>query len=131
MSIDTFPAVIVFTITIVSGTVWEDEHGAGLFYREVSEIPDDHYKEIINHTSKPIAFTEIGWHSAPSPIGWESSQEEQAEFISKFFELTKELDVEITIWSFMYDLDIFEPFNTMGLINADGEEKSAWEEWVK
>ncbi|RLD08839.1 MAG: hypothetical protein DRI65_01050 [Chloroflexota bacterium] len=103
----------------------------GLFYRNVSDIPDDHYTEIIAHTSKPIAFTEIGWHSDPRPEGWESSQKEQAEFISRFFELTKTMNVEMAVWSFMYDLDVFEPFNTMGLITRDGVEKLSWQEWVK
>ncbi len=103
----------------------------GLFYRNVSDIPDDHYTEIKDHTSKPIAFTEIGWHSAPSPAGWESSEVEQAEFIEKFFELTQDLDLEVVVWSFMYDLEVFQPFDSMGLIDRDGNEKVGWEAWVK
>lgn len=103
----------------------------GLFYRDVSDIPDDHYTEIRTHTSKPIAFTEIGWHSDPSPAGWESSQEEQAAFINKFFDLTNELELEVAVWSFMYDMEIFEPFNSMGLIDRDGNEKAGWEDWVR
>ena len=31
----------------------------------------------------------------------------------------------------MYDIDIFEPFNTMGLISNEGKEKLAWQEWIK
>ncbi|MFC1802394.1 hypothetical protein ACFL0D_00325 [Thermoproteota archaeon] len=102
-----------------------------LFYRNVSDIPIDHYTEILSYVSKPIAFTEIGWHSATSPTGWESSEQEQAEFIETFFELTKDLDVEIAVWTFMYDLGMFEPFNTMGLINSEGKEKLAWNNWIK
>lgn len=34
LSTDTVPAVIGFTITNGTGTVWEDEHGPGLWYRE-------------------------------------------------------------------------------------------------
>jgi hypothetical protein len=103
----------------------------GIFYRDVSDIPDNHYTEIKTHTTKPIAFMEIGWHSAASPMGWESSEEEQAEFIRTFNDLTKDLNVEIAVWSFMYDIDIFEPFNTMGLISNEGKEKLAWQEWIK
>ena len=102
----------------------------GIFYKNVSDIPEDHYTEISAHTTKPIAFTEIGWHAAPSPTGWESSEEEQAEFIRTFFDLTKELNVEIAVWSFMYDPDIFEPFDSMGLIKDDGTKRLAWKEWV-
>jgi hypothetical protein len=103
----------------------------GLFYRDVSDIPDDHYTEIKNHTSKPIAFTEIGWHSVASPAGWESSEAEQAEFIYKFFDLTRDLDLEVAVWSFMYDLEVFQPFDSMGLIDRDGNEKAGWEAWAK
>lgn len=103
----------------------------GLFYRDVSDIPDDHYSEIQAHTSKPIGFTEIGWHSAPSPAGWESSQEEQAAFINRLYDLTETLDVEVMVWSFMYDLEVFEPFDTMGLIDRDGYEKMGWDVWIK
>ncbi|MBU0456863.1 MAG: hypothetical protein ABH824_01670 [Nanoarchaeota archaeon] len=101
----------------------------GLFYRDPADLPEDHYAEIKSHTDKPIAFTEIGWHSAASPKGWESSEEEQAEFAKKFFELTKDLDTEIVIWTFMYAPDIFEPFDSMGLINKDGNPKKVYNIW--
>lgn len=103
----------------------------GLVYRDVTNIPVDYYTEIREHTSLPIAFMEIGWHSAASPAGWESSQEEQTEFIRTFFNLTQDLPVEVAVWSFMYDIGTFEPFNSMGLIDHRGNEKTAWEEWVK
>lgn len=102
----------------------------GLVYKDPSEIPADYYTEITLHTDKPIAFTEMGWHSAASPQGWESSEEEQAEFITTFFNLTKDLNKEIIIWSFMYDPDTIEPFNSMGLRNSDGTAKSAWNVWI-
>ena len=113
-----------FKLDIVAFTTYP-----GLFYKDVSDIPRDHYSEILSHVSKQIAFTEIGWHSGDSPTGWESSEAEQAEFINKFFELTEGLDVEVAIWSFMYDSDTFEPFNSMGLIARDGHEKLALEVW--
>ncbi|MBU1112003.1 MAG: hypothetical protein KJ896_04440 [Nanoarchaeota archaeon] len=103
----------------------------GLFYRDVSDIPEDHYTEIQLHTTKPIAFTEMGWHSAASPLGWESSEEEQAEFISTFFQFTENLELELVIWSFMYSPDIFEPFDSMGLIKTDGTTKLSWDAWLE
>ncbi|MCP3682393.1 MAG: hypothetical protein GY861_06845 [bacterium] len=103
----------------------------GIFYMDPSDIPNDHYTEITKHTTKPIGFTEIGWHSEASPQGWESSDAEQAEFIEKFFTLTKDLNVKITIWSFMYDLDGMEPFRSMGLRRSDGSAKPAWDAWLK
>lgn len=102
----------------------------GLFYRDVTDIPNDHYSEILSHVSKPVAFTEIGWHSASSPVGWESSESEQAEFIYAFYDLTKHMEVEIAVWSFMYDPDIIEPFNSMGLIDEDDHARLAWDVWI-
>lgn len=102
----------------------------GLIYKTPSEIPPDYYTEITSHTDKPVAFAEIGWHSAASPPGWESSEAEQAEFIRTFFRLTKDVTIEFAIWSFLYDPDIFEPFNTMGLYSSDGNAKLSWNAWI-
>ena len=103
----------------------------GLIYKNPSDIPSNHYAEIKSHTSKNIAFTEIGWHSGASPKGWESSEEEQAEFVAVFFELSRDLNKELVFWSFMYDQDTFEPFNSMGLRRRDdGTAKLAWNEWL-
>jgi hypothetical protein len=103
----------------------------GLIYKSPADIPADYYAEIKSHTDKPIAFTEIGWHSSSSPTGWESSDAEQAEFIVKFFNLTAGLEAEIDIWSFMYDQNTIEPFNSMGLRRADGSARPAWDEWLR
>jgi hypothetical protein len=103
----------------------------GLIYKSPSEIPADYYTEVKSHTAKPIAFTEIGWHSDASPAGWESSDAEQAEFVVTFFNLTKDLNKELAIWSFLYDQDTVEPFNSMGLLRrSDGTAKPAWNEWL-
>jgi len=103
----------------------------GLIYSNPSDIPSDYYSEIKFHTSKTIAFTEIGWHSGAAPYGWESSDSEQAKFITTFFNLTKDLSMEFVIWSFMYDQDTFEPFNSMGLRRReDGSAKPAWIAWI-
>jgi len=115
---------IVFQLELMKGlTMWEIEENEahwglinrfksdiaafttypGLFYRDPSAIPEDPYTEIQYRTTKPIAFTEIGWHSEASPQGWESSEQKQAEFVDTFFRLTKDLNIKIAIWSFMYD----------------------------
>ena len=102
----------------------------GLIYPNPSEIPADYYSEIKSHTTKPIAFTEIGWHSAASPKGWESSESEQAEFVKIFFNRTTGLNSEFIVWSFLYDQKTIEPFNSMGLYGTDGNAKTAWAEWL-
>jgi hypothetical protein len=103
----------------------------GLIYNDPSEIPTEYYTEITSHTNKSIAFTEIGWHSNTSPLGWESSEAEQAAFLTTFFNLTKELNAEFVIYSFLFDQDTIEPFNSMGLIDQDGNKKLAWDTWLQ
>jgi len=102
----------------------------GLVYKDPSGIPDDYYLEIASHTSKPVAFTEIGWHSKDSPLGWESSEEEQSRFVERFFALTRKLDRKILIWSFLYDQNTFEPFNSMGLLRGDSTPRPVWNTWI-
>ncbi|OGO36139.1 MAG: hypothetical protein A2147_08820 [Chloroflexi bacterium RBG_16_57_8] len=115
----------VFPTDIVAFTTYP-----GLIYRSPDEIPQDYYTEIRQHTTKPVAFTEIGWHTASSPRGWESSEAEQAEFVKTFFRLTETLDKELVLWSFLYDQDTFQPFDSMGLWSKDGP-REAWAEWQK
>ncbi len=102
-----------------------------LVYKDPSDIPEDHYTEINEHVSKPIAFTENGWYTEAYPPGWESSEEEQAEYVSRFFELTRDLDVEMTIWSFMYDPETIQPFDSMGLRRNDGTARPSWDAWIR
>jgi hypothetical protein len=93
-----------------------------LVYKNPSDMPEDYYSEIASYTNKTIAFSEIGW---PSGNGLE---EEQSDFIKKFFTLTKNIDTEFFIWSFLYDQDALKPFDSMGLCSKDGKKQSfdAW-----
>ena len=102
----------------------------GLIYTSPDQLPADYYYEIQLHTTKPIAFTEIGWHSAATPTGWESSENEQADFVTKFFALTSDVHPKMTIWSFLYDQNTVVPFNSMGLWRTDGTAKQAWNFWI-
>lgn len=103
----------------------------GLIYSQPTDLPTDYYLVIARSTTKPIAFTEIGWHSAGSPAGWESSEAEQAEFIRVFLDRTKDLSPTFILWSFLFDQNTIEPFRSMGLYRSDGGAKAAWNEWVK
>ena len=114
-----------FKHDLVSFTTYPD-----LIYKSPKDLPEDYYSEIAEHTSKPIAFTEIGWHSEASPLGWESSPEIQAEYIERFINLTDSLNVEMMLWSFMYDPPSFEPFRSMGFHDSEGNSRPAWEIWL-
>ncbi len=115
-----------FTSDIVAFTTYPC-----LVYKNPLDIPEDYYTEISSHTEKPVAFTEIGWHTEASPSGWESSEAEQAAFIEKFFRLTEDFNPKLCIWSFLYDQDTIEPFRSMGLYHKNGKPKKGWNAWLE
>ena len=101
-----------------------------LIYKSPQDMPANYYSEITNYTSKPLAFTEMGWHSEASPIGWESDPDEQAEYVAQFVNLTEGINVEMMLWSFMYDPLTVEPFRSMGFYDTDGNSRPSWEIWT-
>ncbi|NYZ77284.1 hypothetical protein H0O02_03135 [Candidatus Micrarchaeota archaeon] len=101
-----------------------------LVFKDPADIPADYYTEISQHTTKPIAFTEIGWYSEAYPPGWESSDAKQAQYVTRLFELTDGMDVEVMVWSFLYDPGTEAPFDSMGLLNDDGTERPALDAWM-
>jgi len=90
-------------------------------YDTIDEIPDDYYSEIRKHTNKKIAFTELGWQNG------------EGAFISRFLNLTEDLDMEFVLWIFMHDTKLTEnnPFPDVGLRRYDGTPKGAWFAWKK
>jgi hypothetical protein len=104
-------------------------------YKDPSGIPDDYYTRIEQHTSKPIAFTEIGWISS---AGQGSSEQEQAEFLVRFLELTDGMDVEMINWLFLHEVElsgivakVTQPeTSTISLKNADGSKKEIYDLWL-
>jgi hypothetical protein len=102
----------------------------GLVYRNPAEIPPDYYEEIASHTTRRICLTESGWHSEPRPLGWESSEAEQAAFVDSFFVRLSAPQTEMAIWSFLYDPAAPEPFDSMGFFRRDGAAKQAWSRWT-
>jgi hypothetical protein len=52
-------------------------------------------------------------------------------FIARFFAPTKEVKPLVTIWSFLYDQDVPEPFTTMGLLAKGSSGSKAWDAWLR
>lgn len=91
---------------------------------------------------KPIAFFQIG---VPSENGVDemrgaifASPETQARFLERFMELTKDFDVELVVWRFLFDYPEVQSlgygpyFRTSGLITEKREPKpilSIWKKW--
>lgn len=101
----------------------------GLIYKTPSEIPTNYYTEITSHTAKPIVFTEIGWPSASEAKGWDSTPEQQATFVNRFFELAGPVNPQLAIWPFAYDPPATPPFSSVGLANKTGVHRPAWDSW--
>jgi hypothetical protein len=105
-------------------------------FNDPEDIPENYYSKLKNFTSKPIAFTEIGWISAKEK---QSSEEEQARFLKRFLKLTKNLKIEMINWLFLHETKlsgisalISEPeTSTIALKKADSTKKKVYEEWLK
>ncbi len=100
----------------------------GLIYKDPADIPADYYREAAGHINKPLAYAEVGWFRT-GPVGWESSVEEQAAFIERFFSLTGG-NSRFSVWPFLYDQPVPEPATTMGLLQKIEETSAAWEAWL-
>ena len=103
-----------------------------IIFKDPSEMPDDYYTEISKHTPKPVVFTEIGWLAGAAIPGWESSEQEQAAFVTRFKEMVAPLNPQVLLYSFLYDPPATAlplAFDKIGLMRADGTPRPAWEVW--
>lgn len=99
----------------------------GPWFGNPAAIPDDYYRQLADHTAKPILITESGWPS--SGIGSPASQQA---YLDRLVGLTDGLDVRLWVWWFLHDWsgDGFDPvFRSMGLRTSGGLPKPAWETW--
>ncbi len=100
-------------------------------YNTPTEIPEDYYTEIKDHTSKPIMITETGWPS--KNVGSvKGSTELQIEYLKILLERTESLNLEALIWVFPHDINTGIAgglFDSISLKENDGDEKPAFEYW--
>ncbi|MDI6769262.1 MAG: hypothetical protein QMD04_06260 [Anaerolineales bacterium] len=110
-----------------------------LLYASPDDLPANYYAVIAEHTSRPIAFSEIGWPSAPfanaPDLPYGGSQDEQAAFVRRFFELANGLDLSLALWSFPHDPAgrINPAFLSISLRHNNGTSKPAlavWQEMI-
>jgi len=101
-----------------------------LIFKNPNDMPLNYYCEIKDHTTKPIAFTEIGWFWEGYP-GWESNKTEEADFVIRYFNITKGLNPIFNIWAFLYNSSLIPPpFNKMALLSIYEETSPAWIAWI-
>ncbi len=73
-------------------------------YAAPSAIPPGHYDGIAARWSGPVVFTETGWKAQAHPP-WPGSEADQADFVPRFFELTRDLDILYASWLLLHDWD--------------------------
>jgi len=104
-------------------------------FSDPTQIPDNYYKKLSLLTDRPIAFTEIGW---VSDEGEGSSQKEQAEFLLRFLELTKGINIEMVHWLFLHEQPLSgivgsvsrSATSTISLKQRDGRKKAIYDLWM-
>lgn len=105
-------------------------------FDDPSQIPEDYYTRLNDYVDKPIAFTEIGWPSTPATG---DSEKKQADFLTKFLELTKVMNIEMINWLFLHETEIggvagkiVDPGTaSISLKNKDGTEKEVYGVWLR
>lgn len=99
-----------------------------------ADIPDDYYAQVEQYVTKPLAFTEIGWSSSGA-----DGEKTQADFLVRFLELTKGLDLAMVNWLFLHETTlsgipayISDPdVGTIALKTADDVEKKIYRVWTE
>lgn len=100
-----------------------------LVFDDPSDLADDYYTRIADHTDLPVMFTEVGWTAEPLQV-LPGSEDEQQRYVQRFGELTSGLDVAVAIWPFVFsDLIEHAAFQGTGLMRSDGTPRPAWDAW--
>ena len=100
-----------------------------LEYRSVSEIPSDYYVEISQKIGLPIAITEMAWLSEDVSIV-EGSEEAQVEFLMDILEKTRSWDLEMMLYSFLFEPHGVDLFESAALNTYEGEAKEVYQYWL-
>ncbi|MBD3191642.1 MAG: hypothetical protein GF308_13425 [Candidatus Heimdallarchaeota archaeon] len=99
-------------------------------YANPEDIPAEYYTQIEQYTTNPIWFTEIAW---PSGADYNSSEEEQATFLTHFIEITKNMNLEALCWISMHDFSDSTMYEdhvlSWGLRDVNSNPKQAWNVW--
>ena len=100
-----------------------------LEYTCLSEIPSDYYDEIPEKIDLPIAITEMAWLSEDVSIV-EGSEEAQVEFLMGILKETRSWDLEMMLYSFLYEPHGVDLFESAALNTYEGEAKEVYLYWM-
>ncbi len=100
-----------------------------LEYTSVDQIPEDYYDEIPEYIHLPIAITEMAWISEDVSIV-QGGEEDQVAFLLDILEKTRGWDLEIMLYSFLYEPVGADLFESAALKESTGEAKQIYDYWL-
>jgi hypothetical protein len=100
-----------------------------LEYTSVDQIPENYYDEIPEYIDLPIAITEMAWISEDVSIV-QGGQEDQVAFLLDILEKTRGWDLEIMLYSFLYEPVGADLFESAALKESTGEAKQIYDYWL-
>jgi len=100
-----------------------------LEYPSVADIPLDYYDEIPERIDLPIAITEMAWISEDVSIV-QGSEEDQVTFLLGILENTQNWNLEIMLYSFLYEPKDVDLFESAALNTYSGQPKEIYNYWL-
>ncbi len=100
-----------------------------LEYSSVTEIPPDYYDEIPEKIDPSIAITEMAWLSEDVGIV-QGSEEAQVEFLLGILDATRNWELEMMLYSFLYEPSGVDLFASAALNTTEGEAKEVYLYWL-
>lgn len=107
-----------------------------LSFPDARSVPDNYYSQLRAFTSKPIAFAQVGYSSAPQNAPAGSGEDDQANFVRRLLADARTLDTPFVIWFAGWDPMFAQDsaqsmFRHIGLLRDDASEKPAWQYWAE
>ena len=100
-----------------------------LEYPAVGEIPLDYYGEIPERIDLPIAITEMAWISEDVSIV-QGSEGDQVTFLVDILESTRNWNLEMMLYSFLYEPQGVDLFESAALNSYAGQPKEIYDYWL-
>jgi len=100
-----------------------------LEYTSVDQIPFDYYDEIPGYINLPIAITEMAWISEDVSI-IQGSEADQVAFLLDILDKTRGWDLEMMLYSFLYEPVGEDLFESAALNKSTGESKQIYDYWL-
>jgi hypothetical protein len=100
-----------------------------LEYPTVGEIPADYFDEIPEKINLPIAITEMAWLSEDVSIV-QGSEKDQVRFLLSMLENTQDWNLEMMLYSFLYEPKEVDLFESAALNTHEGQPKEIYHYWL-